>query len=400
MSAFLTFYFCQLRCCLFFCKFAKEGLFIINLIMSIVCQSCRTYNPDNARFCNNCGKPLFKKCPACGSTVFYSTNFCTNCGCNLNQDFVLYDSIEPLGTDHFKVKMSLGYKVFSAVSLQPVNDEVYEGVWGPCEGLIVVSKNNKTGLLVLSGLKQVLPIVYDSISLRRIYDNCINAASSIAIVGDSIGKRVFNPRTGTWSSYYERIVSGGKKIFVGKPYSFRQLFCHSNGRFTEFTKEYRYEDIFEFYDENWYVKEGNSAVKLSDNGIIDEKYRYYFKEQWEYNLKSFIPYTVPHYRILNYPWLSDCGVKHVVVKDYEKRKNDDPYYRFVDRNGIFLTKPGRYSYTDWETTSDNVYKKHRIIRIDIKQDLQPGEKFRKSKYTLLKVNSLHDLSKLDALADM
>src|SRR5436190_12459955 len=49
----------------------------------IKCLDCSYENPDDARFCQNCGKPLQKICPVCGTANDFDARFCKNCGNNL-----------------------------------------------------------------------------------------------------------------------------------------------------------------------------------------------------------------------------------------------------------------------------------------------------------------------------
>jgi class 3 adenylate cyclase/tetratricopeptide (TPR) repeat protein len=46
----------------------------------VICPSCRTDNPDGARFCTGCGGALGRACPQCGSAVAASFRFCPACG--------------------------------------------------------------------------------------------------------------------------------------------------------------------------------------------------------------------------------------------------------------------------------------------------------------------------------
>jgi class 3 adenylate cyclase len=47
------------------------------------CPSCSFENPNEAKFCSNCGQPLARACPNCGQTVSATAKFCNNCGFNL-----------------------------------------------------------------------------------------------------------------------------------------------------------------------------------------------------------------------------------------------------------------------------------------------------------------------------
>jgi predicted ATPase/class 3 adenylate cyclase len=44
------------------------------------CPNCATQNPDGARFCFNCGKPLALVCGNCGTELPAGARFCFNCG--------------------------------------------------------------------------------------------------------------------------------------------------------------------------------------------------------------------------------------------------------------------------------------------------------------------------------
>src|SRR5919198_1024430 len=47
------------------------------------CPNCQTVNPDDAKFCENCGNALEKLCPNCGKPVSPNSKFCRNCGYRL-----------------------------------------------------------------------------------------------------------------------------------------------------------------------------------------------------------------------------------------------------------------------------------------------------------------------------
>jgi class 3 adenylate cyclase/tetratricopeptide (TPR) repeat protein len=44
------------------------------------CAACGFENPDTARFCGRCGKPLGIECPSCGAMVASGLGYCTSCG--------------------------------------------------------------------------------------------------------------------------------------------------------------------------------------------------------------------------------------------------------------------------------------------------------------------------------
>jgi class 3 adenylate cyclase len=49
------------------------------------CFNCGFINPDEARFCQNCGTRLEAPCPTCGTPNPASARFCANCGSSLGQ---------------------------------------------------------------------------------------------------------------------------------------------------------------------------------------------------------------------------------------------------------------------------------------------------------------------------
>ncbi len=47
------------------------------------CPNCSAENPTDAKFCENCGKPLERTCPQCGNPVSLQARFCKHCGLDL-----------------------------------------------------------------------------------------------------------------------------------------------------------------------------------------------------------------------------------------------------------------------------------------------------------------------------
>jgi class 3 adenylate cyclase len=52
-------------------------------ISAIRCLNCHFENPPDARFCQNCGRPLGRACPNCGTLNEPGTRFCKQCGTRL-----------------------------------------------------------------------------------------------------------------------------------------------------------------------------------------------------------------------------------------------------------------------------------------------------------------------------
>ncbi|MBC8456439.1 MAG: zinc ribbon domain-containing protein, partial [Deltaproteobacteria bacterium] len=49
------------------------------------CPSCQHENPDEAKFCIECGNPIEFQCPKCGANTPRTSKFCMECGHNLTQ---------------------------------------------------------------------------------------------------------------------------------------------------------------------------------------------------------------------------------------------------------------------------------------------------------------------------
>lgn len=58
------------------------------------CPNCSTINPENARFCISCGRPLPRKCMVCGAINPPEARFCNQCGSPLD---VPTSSLSPAG---------------------------------------------------------------------------------------------------------------------------------------------------------------------------------------------------------------------------------------------------------------------------------------------------------------
>jgi class 3 adenylate cyclase/tetratricopeptide (TPR) repeat protein len=48
------------------------------------CPECQTENPENKRFCCECGAKLLRVCPQCGSEILHGDKFCGECGHKLS----------------------------------------------------------------------------------------------------------------------------------------------------------------------------------------------------------------------------------------------------------------------------------------------------------------------------
>lgn len=54
------------------------------LAHGIVCKGCQCENPASRRFCGDCGKPLWEKCPTCATEIPGNERFCGQCGTDVN----------------------------------------------------------------------------------------------------------------------------------------------------------------------------------------------------------------------------------------------------------------------------------------------------------------------------
>src|SRR5215813_14101337 len=50
------------------------------------CGSCGFENPEQAKFCEECGIKLVRVCPSCGQQVRPTAKFCGKCGTTLEAD--------------------------------------------------------------------------------------------------------------------------------------------------------------------------------------------------------------------------------------------------------------------------------------------------------------------------
>lgn len=49
------------------------------------CSNCQSENPEDARFCEDCGAKLELLCPSCSAPITLGKNFCRNCGANIKE---------------------------------------------------------------------------------------------------------------------------------------------------------------------------------------------------------------------------------------------------------------------------------------------------------------------------
>jgi class 3 adenylate cyclase len=52
--------------------------------MTLICADFSHENPQEAGFCQNCGQPLMRDCPSCGTSNTLEAKFCLQCGTSLD----------------------------------------------------------------------------------------------------------------------------------------------------------------------------------------------------------------------------------------------------------------------------------------------------------------------------
>ena len=50
------------------------------------CRACNAEVPEGSSFCERCGTPLLRPCPACAHVNSAQANFCAKCGATMNQN--------------------------------------------------------------------------------------------------------------------------------------------------------------------------------------------------------------------------------------------------------------------------------------------------------------------------
>lgn len=82
----------------------------------MICPTCRTPNPDSARYCLRCGASLVSICPTCQAELPGGAHFCSNCGSPVPSDTTAADQ-ERLARLAASIPEQLGEKVRSAARL-------------------------------------------------------------------------------------------------------------------------------------------------------------------------------------------------------------------------------------------------------------------------------------------
>ena len=51
--------------------------------MGYTCPHCESFHQPDSKYCNQCGKPLYKSCTSCNETNTRDAIYCDNCGSSL-----------------------------------------------------------------------------------------------------------------------------------------------------------------------------------------------------------------------------------------------------------------------------------------------------------------------------
>lgn len=65
----------------------SKGNVIVNTASMIKCPNCGASNPENSKFCNECGAKLLAVCSSCGHPISFNTKFCNECG-TANENYI------------------------------------------------------------------------------------------------------------------------------------------------------------------------------------------------------------------------------------------------------------------------------------------------------------------------
>jgi hypothetical protein len=64
----------------------RDAVSSFGAMAGLICESCGTENPAQARFCMSCGAALERRCPSCGTIAPPEAKFCMSCGTALTTE--------------------------------------------------------------------------------------------------------------------------------------------------------------------------------------------------------------------------------------------------------------------------------------------------------------------------
>ena len=115
-----------------------------NIILSSTimnCPKCNHVNVNDAKYCTECGTPLYKLCDNCGKQNYWATKFCSECG----SQFPAYD----LRVEYYKRRLNF----YDEIMIGESRSGKY----------VVVKERQKFKLLNISNLKQTISYEFEDI---------------------------------------------------------------------------------------------------------------------------------------------------------------------------------------------------------------------------------------------
>lgn len=137
------------------------------------CPKCNQENVNDAKYCTECGTPLFKVCESCGKPTQWTTKFCPECG----DKFPVFD----LKVEYYKRKMHFYDDIVICVSKN---------------GKYIIAQNkDKYKLLNICTLAPIFDFEFEDIKLLYINNGLLDEHNFIAAKKEGLWG-LLNPITG------------------------------------------------------------------------------------------------------------------------------------------------------------------------------------------------------------
>lgn len=186
------------------------------------CPTCGVDNTSSAKYCIECGTPLFKKCDICGTITILNAKFCPNCGkqfealdikvIKYKNKLTFYDliSIQKAKSGKYIVaKNSNKYILLDINTLLPIFDYSFEeypiGRQKEYQDFCFVKKNGKWGIINPLAKKCITGFIYDD------YKTNDHSGSEFRVLKDGYwGKVDANTGSTTIPHIYDEIEHDGR----------------------------------------------------------------------------------------------------------------------------------------------------------------------------------------------
>jgi serine/threonine protein kinase len=248
-----------------------------------VCPSCSLRNPNDARYCEGCGEPLYRPCPECGKESASRIRFCSGCGTDI---------------DGFSACKQLSDTIESAVQTRDWTT-IVKGVEAVPAGVRLPGPVGKRLLSALSGhLEKAKESLARSQELDRVAQTAIQSGDFEKAVSSAMESQKLFPGCAADSTFVKRAerYSELEKALVAaakreKPETIRGILADmaSEGMperpLAAFrTRAEEWLLVFDLYSRtmgqfslgNWKAVEALATEIPSDNGFV-----------WEYSRKLF-----------------------------------------------------------------------------------------------------------------